>query len=193
MPEESAHKILIPEPETGRVLHLTMQSARLYLLDFTLETSTIEQEGRDVRVLCENGGSIVLHDFFSAIAQEDITLELRDGTLISGQDLAEVLAVCLKDFHTKGHLPLTAMAVDAADLAGEGKNASASLSLTDVLDASPPSLFALLPSETARGGQDFAAGSGSLVAINSIDLSAGASMSDECLASALLLLQRMDT
>jgi hypothetical protein len=189
MPEEGAHKILIPEPEAGSALYFTIQPAQVYLLGFAPERSTIEQDGQDVRVLCENGGRIVLHDFFSAISQEDITLELRDGTLISGKDLAEVLAMSLKDFQTQGDSDFTAAVVDAAGLVVEEKGVSTRcLRLEDVLDTSPPSLFATLPVEIVRGEHN----SGAVIAIKFVAPPGESITPDEASASLLLSLQRMD-
>ena len=132
----SPHKILIPEPEAGRSLQFTILPAQVYVLGFAPETSTIEKDGLDVQVLCENGGRVVLFGFFSAIAQADITLELKDGTLLSGQDLADVLAMSLKDFRTNGQQDL-----DVADAAGT------CLRLEDVLGTSPLALFEGAPTE----------------------------------------------
>jgi len=203
MSSVSPHKILIPEPKAGSALHFTIQPAQVYVLGFAPETSTIEQDGQDVRVLCENGGSIVLYGFFSAISQADITLELKDGTLISGQDLADVLAMSLMDFKTDGQLDLNVAVVDAAGVA--------CLRLEDVLDTSPPSLFEDAPLKIARNGHESVTdpganagfGPGTIVALNSVSSMAvspvapvpsptGPISPDEAQAAMLLSLQRMD-
>jgi len=198
MSSANPHKILIPEPEAGDALQFTIQPAQVYVLGFAPETSTIEQDGQNVRVLCENGGRIVLYGFFSAISQADITLELKDGTLISGQDLADVLAMSLKDFRTNGQPDLA-----VADAAG------AYLRLEDVLDTSSPSLFIDAPSKTGGNGyesgpdtgRDAEAEPGTIVARNSVGSvnsvasvlpQAGPVSSDEAYATMLLSLQRMD-
>jgi hypothetical protein len=194
MPEESAHRIMIPEPEAGHVLHFTMQPAGVYVLGFAPETSTIEQDGQDVQVLCENGGRIVLYGFFSAISQADITLELQDGTLISGQDLADVLAMSLKDFKTQGQQDLNVAVVDAAGLVAEENGPSTGhLRMEDVLDTSPPVSFEGLPLETVRSGHDSAAGSGVVFAKNFVTPQAGPVTPDELFEPVLLTLQRTDT
>jgi|GEM_PF-4313168 len=193
MPEENTHRIMIPEPEAGHVLHFTVQPAGVYLLGFALETSTVEKDGPDVRVLCENGGRIFLHGFSPAVSQEDITLELRDGTLISGRDLAEVLAMSPRDFRTDGQSDLTAVAVDAAGLAAEEHAPSAGhLRMEDVLDTAPPLPFADLPLEAVHSGHDSALGSGAVFATSSVTPPAGPVTPDEPFESVLLALQRMD-
>jgi hypothetical protein len=193
MPEENAHRVMIPEPEAGRILHFTMQPAGVYLLGFAPEKSTIEQDGQDVRVLCENGGRIFLHGFFPAVSQEDITLELGDGTLISGRDLAEVLAMSPKDFRTDSQSDLTVASVDAAALVVEKNPPPAGhLRMEDVLDTSPPVPFGDLPLKAAPGGHDSAADSGAVFAINSVSSPAGPITPDEPFESVLLALQRMD-
>jgi len=148
MPPVSPHKILIPEPEAGGALQFTIQPAQVYVLGFAPETSTIEKDGQDVRVLCENGGGIVLFGFFSAISQADITLELKDGTLLSGQDLADVLVMSLKDFRTNGQQsPDVADVADTSGLVAQEQGSSVCLRLEDVLDTSPSALFEDAPTK----------------------------------------------
>ena len=196
MPSVSVHKILIPEPEAGSYLHLTILPDQVYLLGFAPETATIVQDGRDVRVLCENGGRIVLQDFFPAVAQGDITLELQDGTLISGQALAEVLAMSLRDFRTDGQPDLVASAVDMAGASAQSGPAG-TLCLGDVLDVSPPVLFECSPTRAGEAGHSGNApavgsglASGTIVASHSVSSLAGTAVTDD--AVMLLALQRMD-
>ena len=210
MSSASPHKVLIPEPEAGGALQLTIQPAQVYVLGFAPETSTIEQDGQDVRVLCENGGRIVLYGFFPAISQADITLELKDGTLISGQDLADVLAMSLMDFRTNGQPDLNVAVTDAAGLAAQEQDSC--LRLEDVLDTSSPSLFEDAPSKTVHNGHESGPdtggaganawlGLGTVVATNSVSPvssiasvlpQAGPVSPDEAYAAMLLSLQRMD-
>jgi len=179
MSSASPHKILIPEPDAGGALQFTIQPAQVYVLGFAPETSTIEQDGQDVRVLCENGGRIVLYGFFSAISQADITLELKDGTLISGQDLAEVLAMSLKDFKTQGQPDQPDLNV--ANAAGAATQEQAPLlRLEDVLETPSPAFFEDTASKTAA-------------AVNSVGIVPASSVASDDIHTAMLLsLQRMD-
>ena len=197
MPGEN--KILIPEPEAGRSLHVTMRADQVYLLGFSPETSTFEHIGQDVRVEFENGADITLHAFFSVAEQKDFILELRDGTQISGRDMAEALAFSLKDFHTdgaplamSGGCPFTTgiAAQDPVFQAEAGKREGRTLRLEDVLDAGPPALFAEAP-PACRPGEMFSASSAAPSEADAAS-SPGQGAPGEDVDSTLLALLRID-
>lgn len=96
-------KILIPKPDAGASLDFKMCPGQVYQLGFSPGTAIFELIGPDVRIDFDNGARILLHDFSPVAKQHDFFLELGDGTVISARDLAEVLAMNLKDFHTDGH------------------------------------------------------------------------------------------
>lgn len=206
MPGEDANKVVIPEPEAGKTLYFTMQPDQTYLLGFAPETSTIERNGQDVQVLFDNDSRIILHDFFFAATRHTITLELRDGTLISGRDLAEALAMSLTDFRTDG-LPggdVTDMACSAAGATGPEavfplpaadavSDGGRMIRPEDVLDTAPQSLFdtAQTPAGENPGAPSPEGGSGAYVAGEPILAAAEQIFPDELSDPQLLMLLRM--
>lgn len=98
--ESSDSKITLARPEAGQTLQVAVLPGRTYVLEFEPETASYDLRDENIRLCFEDGAVLSLNGFFQATAQSDITLELRDGTLFSGKDVAEALTMDLTDFHT---------------------------------------------------------------------------------------------
>ena len=155
MAENAANsKVIIPVPDAGSSLLFAMQADTVYLLGFSTETATFDQVGADVKVVFDNGGEIILQNFFPVVETRDFTLELQDGTLISGRDMASVLAMSLKDFHTDG---ADSYAQGTSDAFPSGDTETAcppgvALRTEDLLEGPEQELFALLPEDGTGPG-----------------------------------------
>lgn len=103
---------MLHKPEAGRTLQVSVHPDRTYLLDFFTDTVTFDQKNADVCLFFEDGARILLHDFLRVTAHDDFTLELPDGTELSGRDVADAMNMALQDFHTDS---LTAEGADGQD------------------------------------------------------------------------------
>ena len=162
MAEDAANsKVIIPVPDAGRSLLFVVQADTVYLLGFSPDAATFDQVGGDVKIVFDNGGEIVLQDFFPVAEAREFTLELQDGTLISGRELASVLAMSLKDFHTDGADAYAQETSGALFPPGGAKTAcppGAALRTEDLLDGPEQELFALLPGAGTASGTEASGG-----------------------------------
>lgn len=100
MTEATEHIIQLSRPHSGNALREGMEPGLCHRLDFFPEEATFESDGPDLRLNFDDGATLTLTGFFSILEQGDFTLELPDGTLLSGKDVVESLTLVLEDFHT---------------------------------------------------------------------------------------------
>ena len=146
MPEDgSASKFTVQKPAAGLSVHVSTRPGNIYRLDFDHAEATFEQSGPNMLLTFPDGAILTLQGFCLATASKDITLELADGTQVSGAEVAEALSMSLQDFHTNAQCA-TGVGEAAAFAKGELPR------LEDLLDCSgaqgqqtvfPPSLDSL--------------------------------------------------
>lgn len=105
MSGEEASKITVTRPEAGSAAQVLTEPGRVYALSFDHLTASFEPSDQDMRLSFPDGAVLTLQGFCTATAENDITLELEDGTQFSGAELVEALSVSLQDFHTDNPLP----------------------------------------------------------------------------------------
>lgn len=90
----------IQKPAAGQTQEVNVLPGGNYVLGFSLDAATFDSHDGDVRVDFDDGAVISLHDFMRASEKEDFTLELPDGTRLSGKDVAEMFSLVLQDIQT---------------------------------------------------------------------------------------------
>ena len=103
-------KIPLSKPKPGETVRVAIREGDTYLLDFSLETVTIDTSDADVLVQFDDGARMIWSNFFIAAGTGDFYFELPDGTLILGKDMAESISFSLEDFHTSDGAQTTAHA-----------------------------------------------------------------------------------
>lgn len=96
----SEHTVQLAKPGAGSALQESMAPGVRHLLDFYPEQASFEKRGPDLHLVFDDGAALTLTGFFSVLEQGDFTLELPDGTLLSGLAVEEALTMVLEDFHT---------------------------------------------------------------------------------------------
>ncbi|MDR0826946.1 MAG: hypothetical protein LBN33_03585 [Desulfovibrio sp.] len=96
---ETVEKIRIPKPQAGQAVQIGMRSGQTYLLDFEFDAADVQPGDRDVRISFDDGAILFLKGFFPALDGGDFALQLPDGALLSGKDMAEALTLVVGDFH----------------------------------------------------------------------------------------------
>jgi hypothetical protein len=160
--DASASKIVVPRPEAGLSVQIPVWPGNIYALDFDHLDAFFDQDGQNMQLSFPDGALLTLQGFCNATASDDITLELQDGTQISGIDLVETLSMPLQDIHTDA--PFAAEAGGAATVIPSGGATGFSSEDAGYCDASPsaPLLlveqtpFAVWAAETAKGGMNAA-------------------------------------
>ncbi|MDL2266526.1 hypothetical protein LJC46_00875 [Desulfovibrio sp. OttesenSCG-928-G15] len=90
----------IQKPAAGTSVKVDVHPGGVYVFGFSLDSATFDQQGEDVQVDFDDGAILSLHGFVPASVKEDFTVELEDGTQLSGRDMAEMFSFVLQDFHT---------------------------------------------------------------------------------------------
>jgi hypothetical protein len=131
-------KVLLSKPLGGETVQVAIRPGCVYLLDFSPDESVWERTENDFLIRFDDvPGVMVLRRFFAASdGAEDFFLELRDGSVLSGRDTAEVFSQNLQDLHT--------------DAAGSVADAAGGDSLFRLCEEPEPLLFA----DAGNGGRD---------------------------------------
>lgn len=113
--ENTIGKIVLHRPESGQTSQVAMLPGQTYMLDFDLDATTFDRQDADMRLNFDDGAILDLGGFFSAPDTGDFTLQLRDGTLLSGRDVVEALTLAIQDFHTDESVASFVSGPQAAD------------------------------------------------------------------------------
>ena len=97
-------KVTLAKPTPGETVRIPMQTGHVYILDFYLDITTFSDDGRDIRIQFDDGSDMLLQDFFTVAKTGDFYLELPDGVMLLGKDIADAMSYKLEDFHpSNGH------------------------------------------------------------------------------------------
>ena len=100
--DERMNKVLLSKPAPGETAEIFVNDGCIYVLNFYLDTTTLEHDGNDVMIHFEDGADMMLRNFFTASVTGGFYLELPDGLLLLGKDMAETLDYALENFKPGG-------------------------------------------------------------------------------------------
>lgn len=93
-------RVPLPKPQAGETASYTVQHGNVYVLGFEPGDTMFVRDNEDMRIMFEDGASLRLQNFFSETLQGPLDLELPDGIVVSGRDVAEAMSIVLDDFQT---------------------------------------------------------------------------------------------
>ena len=100
--DDAITKVTLDKPAPGETAQISIEPGHVYVLGFYLDITTFTDDGRDIRILFDDGSHMVLRDFFSAAKTGDFYLELPDGAMLLGKDIADAMSYKLEDFQPSG-------------------------------------------------------------------------------------------
>ena len=127
-------KITVLKPDSGSESTVAIQHGQTYVFDFFPEVASTECEGKDVRLVFDDGARILLQNFLSEASAGEFYLELPDGSLLLGKDVAEALSLALQDLIPSAQFYLDETAMGAGSENFDGPESSAAKSAASAVD-----------------------------------------------------------
>lgn len=93
-------KQLLYKPEAGKTAQCAVQHGHVYVLDFDTSDVTFARSDGDLTMAFDDGSHLILRDFYNESLIGDLYLELPDGAVLSGRDVAEAMDLVPEDFIT---------------------------------------------------------------------------------------------